>query len=74
MHTWNGGGADATPFHQKGIPCLYFVTTNSYKHLHLPSDLPETLNQNLFEKITKLAYLTVLNVANGDYTRETVLP
>lgn len=73
-HTWNGGGADATPFHLKGIPCLYFVTTNSYKHLHLPSDLPETLNRNLFEKITKLAYMTVLNVANGEYKRETVQP
>lgn len=74
MNTWNGGGADATPFHQKGIPCLYFVTTNSYKHLHLPSDLPETLNKNLFEKITRLAYLTALNIANGEYKREVVLP
>ncbi|MCX6163816.1 MAG: M20/M25/M40 family metallo-hydrolase [Ignavibacteriae bacterium] len=74
MNTWNGGGADATPFHQNGIPCLYFVTTNSYKHLHLPSDLPETLNQNLFEKITRLAYLTALNLANGDYKREVVIP
>ena len=26
MRTWNGGGADAEPFHKKGIPCLYFVT------------------------------------------------
>jgi hypothetical protein len=73
-NTWNGGGADATPFHQKGIPCLYFVTTNSYKHLHLTTDLPETLNQNLFEKITRLAYLTTLNVANGEYKREVVIP
>ena len=74
VNTWNGGGADATPFHLKGIPCLYFVTTNSYKHLHLPSDLPETLNKNLFEKITRLAYLTTLNIANGEYKREVVLP
>lgn len=74
MNTWNGGGADATPFHQEGIPCLYFVTTNSYEHLHLASDLPETLNQSLFEKITRLAYLTVLNLANGEYKREMVKP
>jgi aminopeptidase YwaD len=71
--TWNGGGADATPFHQKGIPCLYFVTTNSYQHLHLPSDLSETLNQNLFEKIVRLAYITALNISNGDYKREIVI-
>lgn len=74
MNTWNGGGADATPFHQKGIPCLYFVTTNSYKHLHLPSDLSETLNRNLFEKIVRLAYITALNISEGDYKREVVNP
>lgn len=74
LNTWNGGGADATPFHQRGIPCLYFVTTNSYEHLHLSSDLPETLNQNLFEKITKLAYLTLLNISNGEYKKEIVIP
>ncbi len=71
--TWNGGGADATPFHEKGIPCLYFVTTNSYEHLHLPSDKVETLNPVLFEKLVKLAHLTALEIANGNYKRESVL-
>lgn len=61
--TWKGGGADAEPFFQKGIPTLYFVTTNSYKHLHMLSDKPETLNKNLFEAITKLAFLTTLKIA-----------
>ena len=71
--TWNGGGADATPFHEKGIPCLYFVTTNSYDNLHLPSDKVETLNPALYEKIVKLAYLTTLEIANGNYIREKVI-
>lgn len=62
--TWKGGGADAEPFFQIGIPALYFVTTNSYKHLHLTTDTPETLNQNLFEAITRLAYLTALQISN----------
>ncbi len=70
--TWDGGGADATPFHEKGIPCLYFVTTNSYEHLHLPSDKVETLNPVLFEKVVKLAHLTALEIANGNYQRENV--
>jgi len=70
--TWNGGGADATPFHEKGIPCLYFVTTNSYDHLHLPSDKVETLNPALYEKIVRLAHLTALEIANGNYVREEV--
>lgn len=57
--TWSGGGADAEPFFQKGIPTLYFVTTNSYKHLHMLSDKPETLNGSVLEAITKLVYKTV---------------
>lgn len=70
--TWSGGGADATPFFEKGIPCLYFVTTNSYDHLHLPSDKVETLNPTLYEKVVKLAHLTALEIANGNYQREEV--
>ena len=68
--TWRGGGADATPFHEKGIPILYFVTTNSYAHLHLPTDLPLTLNFGLYEKIVKLCYAVAYEIANGNYTRE----
>ncbi|MFH2095458.1 MAG: M20/M25/M40 family metallo-hydrolase [Bacteroidota bacterium] len=68
--TWGGGGADATPFYEKGVPTLYFVTTNSYAHLHYMTDLPETLNLPLFESITKLAFLTSFKVATGMYTRE----
>lgn len=72
MRTWNGGGADATPFHQMKIPCLYFVTYFSYAHLHLQSDKPETLNRNLFERICKLAYMTAYEISNGNYSREVV--
>lgn len=71
--TWNGGGADATPFHEKGVPCLYFVTTNSYDHLHLPTDNVETLNPILYEKVVRLAHLTALEIANGNYQRETII-
>lgn len=63
-NTWNGGGADAEPFFQKGIPTLYFVTTNSYKHLHMLSDKPETLNKDLFEKISNLAFMTARKFSN----------
>ncbi|MCX6170091.1 MAG: M20/M25/M40 family metallo-hydrolase [Ignavibacteriales bacterium] len=62
--TGNGGGADADPFFEKGIQTLYFVTTNSYKHLHMLSDKHETLNQNLFEAITKLSFRTALRICN----------
>lgn len=70
--TWKGGGADAEHFFQKGIPTIYFVTKNSYTHLHMLSDKPETLNKNLFEKITRLAFLTAYKVAEGNYRRELI--
>ncbi len=68
--TWAGGGADASPFHEKGIPSIYFVTTNSYDHLHYITDTPETLNKPLFEKISRLAYMTAYEVAQNNYHRE----
>ncbi|MCW8802923.1 MAG: hypothetical protein OQK57_00870, partial [Ignavibacteriaceae bacterium] len=68
--TWSGGGADLTPFYEKGIPGLYFASKYSCEHLHLPTDTPETLNPKLQESIVKLAYLTVREAANGKYERE----
>jgi hypothetical protein len=70
--TWSGGGADATAFHEQGIPSIYFVSKYSYDHLHLPSDTVETLNLNLFEKIVNLAFLTAKQIADGYYEREEV--
>ncbi|MFA4924677.1 MAG: M20/M25/M40 family metallo-hydrolase [Ignavibacteriaceae bacterium] len=62
--TWSGGGADATPFHDKGIPSIYFVTKNSYEHLHQLTDKPETLNKILYQRITELAFLSLKEIAN----------
>lgn len=73
LRTWNGGGADAEPFHKKGIPCLYFVSYYSYTHLHLQSDKPETLNPVLFENISRLGYMSAYEVAMGNYIKETVI-
>lgn len=68
--TWKGGGADLSAFSNKGIPGLYFVTTNSYDHLHLPSDTPETLNTELFTKVATLAWKVAWQIAIGNYSRE----
>ena len=73
MRTWKGGGADAGPFHSKGVPSLYFVSYYSYTHLHLMSDKLETLNPVLFENICKLGYMTAYEVAMGNYKREEVV-
>jgi aminopeptidase YwaD len=69
--TWSGGGADATPFFEAGIPTLYFATTNGYAHLHLPSDTPATLDPGLHAAVARLAFLTAAAVASGDAIRET---
>jgi hypothetical protein len=70
--TWKGGGADAGPFHDKGIPALYFVSTNSYEYIHSVEDTPESLDPVLMERITRLAFLTAVEIAEGNYRRETV--
>jgi Zn-dependent M28 family amino/carboxypeptidase len=71
--TTSGGGADLGAFHKKDIPGAYFVTTNSYVHLHYMTDKVETLNGPLFEDITKLAYITAYRLSQGQYKRETVV-
>ena len=72
--TWAGGGADATPFHEQGVPTLYFATKKSYTHLHQASDRPETLNPALLEKVARLAFRTARSVSDGAYDREAVKP
>lgn len=62
--TWGGGGADLTPFYHAGIPGLYFVSTNSYTHLHAVSDTPETLNRHLFQSIASLGLRVAWRIAN----------
>jgi hypothetical protein len=68
--TWGGGGADATPFAERGIPTLYFASRFSYPHLHLPGDTPPTLNPRLYEALVRLAYRTAWAVADGGYAGE----
>jgi hypothetical protein len=68
--TWGGGGADATPFAEKGIPTLYFASRPSYTHLHQPGDTPDTLNPRLYETLARLAYQVAWKVAQGEYAGE----
>lgn len=70
--TWGGGGADLGALHDLGIPGAYFVTTKSYTHLHQTTDIPETLNRSLYEKIVKLAYATVYSLSMNQYQREKI--
>jgi len=58
--------ADAAPFHEGGIPNLSFATTGGYAHLHQTSDTRETLNPELFERATRLAFVRLWAVANMD--------
>ncbi|NWF50907.1 MAG: M20/M25/M40 family metallo-hydrolase [Ignavibacteriaceae bacterium] len=71
--TWAGGGADASPFHDIGIPSAYFVTTNSYEHLHERTDRVDTLNPELYEAIVNLAYSSLIELASGNYQKEKIV-
>lgn len=68
--TFGGGGADAQPFYEVGIPTLYFNTSGGYKFLHQATDKTETLNPEVFEKVVRLGYLTTMELANKKYKRE----
>ena len=72
-NTWPRGGADAEYFFQNEIPTAYFVTTNSYEHLHQVSDKEETLNPKLFEAVANLGLNALIKIANGEYQRENVI-
>jgi hypothetical protein len=74
LRTGRGGGADAAPFHQAGLPTLYFASKYSYTHLHKSSDTIETLNRDMFTSLTRVAYRTAEAVAAGDYEREELTP
>ena len=65
MALHGAGGADAEPFHQAGIPNMFWVSRNPYAHLHMCSDMPATLNPILFESITRLIYLTAATLLDG---------
>ncbi len=71
--TWPGGGADAQPFWDAGVPTLYFASKFSYTHLHRTSDTPETLNPVLYEALVRLAWRTADAVAGGGYRREEII-
>lgn len=68
--TWPGGGADAAPFHDAGVPTLYFASRPSYAHLHRTSDTVATLNPGLLADVAALAYRTAAAVGQGEYNRE----
>jgi hypothetical protein len=71
--TWHGGGADAQPFFEKGVPALYFATVNSYTYLHLPGDKPETLNPKMLELTADIVFKTSVKVASRDYVKENIV-
>lgn len=64
--TSEGGGADADPFEEAGIPNLYFASRFSYTHLHVPSDTPQTLNPALLEAIARLGTDVARGVAQDE--------
>lgn len=70
--TWRGGGADAHPYWEKGVPTLYFATKNSYTYLHQTGDTVATLNPDLYAEVVRLAYRTAREIADGNYEREEI--
>ena len=65
--TWYGGGADAQPFFDAGIPTLYFANEGGYQNLHQPTDTPDTLKPALLAATARLLFQTAATIADGQY-------
>jgi hypothetical protein len=72
--TWWGGGADAQPFFEAGLPTLYVAAADGYRYLHRPTDTPETLDPELLAATARLVHAVVGEVAGGGYEREERAP
>jgi Zn-dependent M28 family amino/carboxypeptidase len=56
--------SDQWSFLQRGIPSIFFFT-GLHPDYHTPLDTPEKINYAKLEKITRLVYMTVVQVANN---------
>lgn len=61
----NNSGSDHFPFHLKKIPAVYFNSGDDDDY-HKPSDDPDKINYEFFQKNCQLIYEIVLELANGD--------
>jgi hypothetical protein len=61
----NNSGSDHFPFHLKKIPAVYFNSGDDSDY-HKPSDDPDKINYEFFQKNCQLIYEIVLELANGD--------
>lgn len=62
---FGGGGSDHMPFAKKDIPIIY-MDTGFHADFHQPSDHVDLINFDAMEKIVKLGFLIVNEVANMD--------
>ncbi len=57
--------SDHDAFHNMDIPCIFFFS-GFHSDYHQPSDIPDKINYPKLEKLTKMIYLTVWDLANRD--------
>lgn len=58
-------GSDHYPFHLKGIPAIDLFSTN-YRELHKVTDTWEKIDKKKVEKISKLVFMTVYDLATKE--------
>jgi hypothetical protein len=59
------GSSDHASYSDKGIPSFFFFS-GSHKDLHSPGDDPEKIEYDKAEKLSRLAYLITMELANMD--------
>ena len=63
--SYGGGASDHMPFAEKNIGAIY-METGLHPDLHQPSDHVDLINFDDMEKIVKLGFLIVNEIANMD--------
>jgi hypothetical protein len=57
--------SDHYPFHLRKIPAVFFFSGDN-ADIHMPSDDPEKIDFDFFQRSCKLVYEVVMELANGD--------
>ena len=64
---WTSNNSDHYPFHEKNIPAVFLYAFHGQPTYHLPTDLPETVDAEVMESVSRLVFRTMWEMANMDF-------
>lgn len=74
LDRWTAANSDHFPFHEKGIPAIFIYALGGVSTYHTPRDRPETLDAEVMERIGRLTFQVVLDLANRNKVDLEMIP